>query len=264
MPGRILCACLGGVGLLAPLHAQPSHGCQNSKAAEEMAKGIGAFKQAQYPQAVDHFRSAVELDVGCTTARLYLATAYMQQFIPGADAPENLAMAAAAEEQFDKVLERDPVNELALASLASLSFNEQKLDEATIWYTKLTQVKPDNKEAFYTLGVIAWTRSYKPIAEAREKLRMKPDAPGPIQDARVRLELRVNYLPVLEEGMDNIDRALEIDAEYDDAMAYLNLLYRAKADLEDSSEDYRDDVAKADAWFRKTLDTRKAKAERKR
>ena len=46
-------------------------------------------------------------------------------------------------------------------------------------------------------------------------------------------------------------------------MAYLNLLYRAKADLEDSPQGYRDDVAKADAWFQKVIDTRKAMAERK-
>jgi hypothetical protein len=45
-------------------------------------------------------------------------------------------------------------------------------------------------------------------------------------------------------------------------MAYLNLLYRAKAELEDSPQGYRDDVAKADTWIQKTLDTRKAKAER--
>jgi len=90
-----------------------------------MAKGIGAFKQAQYPQAVDHFRSAVELDVGCTTARLYLA---------------------AVREQFDKVLERDQDNALALASAASLSFNEQKLDEATIWDT--SPVGPEHAVEF--------------------------------------------------------------------------------------------------------------------
>ena len=46
-------------------------------------------------------------------------------------------------------------------------------------------------------------------------------------------------------------------------MAYLNLLYRAKADLENSPQGYRDDVAKADVWFQKVIDTRKTKAGRK-
>jgi tetratricopeptide (TPR) repeat protein len=264
MTTRILCAFLAGAGLIAPLQAQPGRDCRNSQAAQEMAKGIGAFKQAEYAKAVEHFRSAVELEAGCTNARLYLATAYMQQYIPGLDSAENLAMADAAREQFDSILKQEPDNEIALASLASLCFNQKKLDEATTWYKKLVLVKPDNKEAFYTLGVIAWTRSYEPIRKARQNLGMKPDDPGPIKDDEVRRELRVNYLPVLEEGLDGLDRALAIDGEYDDAMAYLNLLYRAKADLEDSPQDYRDDVAKADEWFRKVLETRKAKAERKR
>ena len=46
-------------------------------------------------------------------------------------------------------------------------------------------------------------------------------------------------------------------------MAYLNLLHRAKADLENSPQGYRDDVAKADVWFQKIIDTRKTKAGRK-
>ena len=46
-------------------------------------------------------------------------------------------------------------------------------------------------------------------------------------------------------------------------MAYENLLYRQKADLEDSPEAYRHDIDKANDFFQKTIDTRKAKAERK-
>jgi Tfp pilus assembly protein PilF len=76
---------------------------------------------------------------------------------------------------------------------------------------------------------------------------MKPDEPGPIKSGEVRIALRGSYLPVIEEGMGNLDKALALDAEYDDAMAYINLLYRAKADLDDSPESYRDDIAQADA-----------------
>src|ERR1035441_5313336 len=89
MTTRLLCACLAGAGLIAPLQAQTGRGCQNAQAAEEMAEGVGAFKQAEYAKAVDYFRAAVESDAGCIQARLYLATAYMQQYIPGADAREN-------------------------------------------------------------------------------------------------------------------------------------------------------------------------------
>ena len=34
----------------------------------------------------------------------------------------------------------------------------KKLDEAKEWYTKLAEVEPTNKEAFYSLGVITWAK----------------------------------------------------------------------------------------------------------
>ena len=45
-------------------------------------------------------------------------------------------------------------------------------------------------------------------------------------------------------------------------MAYENLLYRQKADLEDSPEAYRADMEAADKFFARTIEIRKVKAER--
>jgi Tfp pilus assembly protein PilF len=101
-----------------------------SQARVQLNKGVQAFKSALYPAAVECFKTAVNYDPTFATARLYLATAYMQQYIPGADSPENMQMATAAYDQFQKVLAQDPKNELAVASIASLLFNEKKLDDA--------------------------------------------------------------------------------------------------------------------------------------
>jgi protein TonB len=43
-------------------------------------------------------------------------------------------------------------------------------------------------------------------------------------------------------------------------MAYLNLLIRERADLRDTKEEYAADVAVADEWVQKVLDTKRAKA----
>jgi hypothetical protein len=69
--------------------------------------------------------------------------------------------------------------------------------------------------------------------------------------------------PIIDEGIKDLGESLQLDPEYDDAMAYENLLYRQKADLEDSPEAYKADIDKANDYFQKTLDTRKIKAERK-
>jgi tetratricopeptide (TPR) repeat protein len=97
---------------------------------------------------------------------------------------------------------------------------------------------------------------------ARNKLGMKPDEPGPFKDKKVREELRAKYWDMIEDGIKNLKKALEIDPEYDDAMAYLNLLYRERADLQENVADYKKDIEEADNWINKTLETRKVKAER--
>ncbi len=251
----VLFTIVAGLGLA-------SSACEKLKARDHLNKGVQSFRNARYPDAVEHFKQAVELDPSFSTARLYLATAYMSQFIPGAESPENVQNSKAALDQFTKVLEQDPKNEVAIASIASLYFQQRKLDEAEEWNRKMVAVNPRSKEAHYTLGVIAWTKWLGPDREARNKLNMKPDDPGPLKDKKLREELKVKYMPMLDEGIRNMEKALEIDKDYDDAMAYMNLLVRYRADLLDTPEEYKQASLLADDWVQKALATKKIKAEK--
>src|ERR1017187_6859511 len=85
--------------------------CNKLKSRSQVNEGVQAFKGAQYPQAVEHFKNAVDLDPTFLSAREYLAVAYYQQYIPGAVSPENTQMAEAAYDQFQKVLDQDPKNQ---------------------------------------------------------------------------------------------------------------------------------------------------------
>src|SRR3982750_324242 len=100
-----------GVAVVALL----ASGCQKLKSRDPLNKGGQAFKNAQYADAVESFKTAVELDPNFPTARLYLATAYMQQYIPGAESPENNRMAQAAHDEFMKVLDQNPNDKVAIA-----------------------------------------------------------------------------------------------------------------------------------------------------
>ena len=52
----------------------------------------------------------------------------------------------------------------------------------------------------------------------------------------------------------------QLKENYDDAMAYINLLYRRKAENECGNEDARKaDIATADEWVQKAMAARKAK-----
>jgi Tfp pilus assembly protein PilF len=238
-------------------------GCQKLQARDNLNKGVSAFKNAQYPEAVEFFKRAVELDPNFPTARLYLGTAYMQQYIPGSDTDENNNMAKAAESTFRDVLKDDPKNPTAIAYLASLFLNEKKWDESKSWYDKLTTVDPKSVIGYYSKGFIAWSEWYPAYGTARAQLGMKLEDPGPIKDKKIKEELKAKYWPIIDDGLKNLDMALQVDPEYDDAMAYENLLIRERADLADSKEEYEKQIKTADDWVQKALETKKIKNEKK-
>ena len=182
-------------------------GCEKLKARDNLNKGVQAYKNAQYPEAVERFEQAVQLDPGFATARLYLAMAYYNQYIPDGSS-ENHQNADRAYSEFKKVLQQDPKSDIATQSIASLYFNQRKLDDAEFWYKKSLELDPTSKESYYTLGVIAWTKWFKPWAEARAKLGMKLEDPGPIKDKKVREELSTQYSAVVGEGLRNLQKAL--------------------------------------------------------
>jgi tetratricopeptide (TPR) repeat protein len=246
-------------------------GCDKLKSRDALNHGVQAYKGAKYADAVEFFKTAVQLDPTNVNGRLYLATAYMSQYIPGAESPENLQVAKQAKEEFMKVLEKDPADKTALASLASLSYQQaqgmpdleaklKKLEEAKEWYLKLIAADPQNKEGFYSLAVIDWVKWYAPWMKSRADLGMKPEEPGPIKDKKVKADLQEKYSGIIEDGIKNLQKALDIDPQYDDAMAYMNLLIRERADLNESADQYQKDIATADGWVQKALDTKKMKA----
>ena len=231
---------------------------QDSKA--WLQRGMKAYKTANYPQAVEAFEKAVEFNPDDVTPRLYLALSWYQQYIPGADSPENLDCAHKAQEEFSKVLELAPENIQALQSLASLSFYQKKWDDAISWNKKVISADPQNKQAYYTLGVIAWSQFYPKYGAARAQLGMTPDAPGPLPPSAAKLKLKDEFSAVVNEGIANLGKALEIDPDYDDAMAYMNLLVREQGDLLDTREEWERAAAKGDEWVQRNLETKRKKA----
>jgi tetratricopeptide (TPR) repeat protein len=247
-------------------------GCNKLKSRDDLNKGVNAYKNAKYTDAVGFFKEAIDLDPDNPNARTYLATAYMMQWIPGATSPENLQFATQAREEFNKVLDKNPNETVALASMASLAYNEAdqlpadqkaaKFDEAAGWYTKLVTADPKSRDGFYSLGAIAQKKFYPALMLARLNASMKPDDPGPLKDKKAKAELAAKYSSIVDEGLNNLKKSLEIDPENDDAMAYMNLLIRERADLADDSAAYKAQVAEADGWLQKALDTKKLKQEK--
>jgi len=259
--GRVLTILAALLALLSAV------GCEKLRARDQINKGVQSYKNAKYEEAIGHFQQAVELDPTLLNARLYLATAYMQQYIPGADSPENNRFAEQAIAEFKKVLDANPPKEqkiLALKGIASLYFNMKKMDDAKKYHQMVAELDPNDPEVYYSIAVIDWTQAYQPRLEARAKLGLKPT--DEIKDKKTCADLQKAISAnqaVVEDGIAKLNKAIELRPDYDDAMAYLNLMYRERADLECDNQDARKaDLKNADDWVDKTMATKKAKAEK--
>lgn len=246
-----------------------SVGCSKLRARDQLNKGVTAYKNAKYEEAIDHFQKSVELDPALINAKMYLATAFAQQYIPGADTPENNKMAEQAIEQYQKVLDMNPAREQKVNSakgIAYLYLNMKKFDQAKKFYRIAADVDPNDPEPYYSVGVIDWTACYQPRMEERAKLGLKPDEnlnPKNKDQKKACDELKIKNGPSIQEGIDNLNQAIKLRPDYDDAMAYLNLMYREKADVEcDDLNVRQEDLKTADHWVDQTLITKKAKAEK--
>lgn len=98
------------------------------------------------------------------------------------------------------------------------------------------------------------------LMTARANMGMKPEDPGPLKDKKVWAELKDKYIAMVDDGVKNLQHALDIDKDYDDAMAYMNLLIREKVDLDDTKDQYEPDSKVADGWVQKAIETKKMKA----
>jgi TonB family protein len=147
-------------------------------------------------------------------------------------------------------------------SIASLDLNRKRFEEARADYKKLLEIDPGNRDAYYSIAFTIWSQWYPAYGSARAKLGMRAEDPGPIADLATRNALRAQWWTLLDEGLWNLNRALEIDPMYSDAMAYMNLFIRERADLRDTKDDYVQDVKQADDWVRKALEAKKAQVGR--
>jgi hypothetical protein len=97
----------------------------------------------------------------------------------------------------------------------------------------------------------------------RAELHLQPQ--DPLIDQPACTEVRGTNKNNVEEGIAELANALKLRPDYDDAMAYMNLLYREKADIQcGNPAAYAADLKKADEWVDLTTATKKAKADRGR
>jgi tetratricopeptide (TPR) repeat protein len=240
-------------------------GCQKLKARDQLNKGVQAYKGAKYEEAIGHFQQAVDDDPTLPMARSYLATAYAQQVVPDLTTKENIKTANLAIDNFKKVLDEKPNDVNSMRGIASIYFNIDDFDKAKEWQLKVLQADPQNAEAAYTIGSIDWRLAYRNAVKALRDAGLTDDGEGNLKMPKKTCQaLMQQNTPLVNEGIEYLQKAVDIRPNYDDAMAYLQLSYRRKADLECGNDDARKaDMALVDQWREKAMNTRKANEEQK-
>ena len=69
------------------------------------------------------------------------------------------------------------------------------------------------------------------------------------------------YGSLVDEGIDKLKKSIEIKPDYDDAMAYLNLLFRRKADMVESADERGGYLKQADDLVDKVKEIKQKRAE---
>jgi tetratricopeptide (TPR) repeat protein len=247
-------------------------GCNKLKARDLLNKGVASFKNAQFDAAVEDFKQAKQLDPDLINARLYLATAYASQYIPGAPSDENMRHGQEAIAEYKEVLEKDPNNMSAIDGLASIlyqmagqPFDQNKFEESKKYHEQHIALKPQDPQPYYSIGVIDWALAYRGNTELRSDYN-KEHINKQIKDTDtlppdVRKAYTDKYQQMVDDGITSLKKAIELKPDYDDAMTYLNLLYRRKADMVESSSE-RDNYTKmADDLLDKVKEIKQKRAE---
>jgi beta-lactamase regulating signal transducer with metallopeptidase domain/cell division septation protein DedD len=197
----------------------------------EMKLAGEAYNKGDFKAAVQHFANAVALEPGNFNAKLFLANALMREFFAEREKPDSALMAGARAQYLD-ILAQDPRNKLAMQGAMVVAIDTKQMREAREWALKLIQLDPKDKTAYYTAGFLDWAIVYPEFQRAKQAAGGRPDDYS-ISDASLRKRLRDQFEPHIEEGFRMLQVALQLDPDYFDAMAYMNLLARLKSGLVD-------------------------------
>jgi tetratricopeptide (TPR) repeat protein len=234
---------------------------------KEIELGKEALAQGKYDDAIQHFETANGLVPTNAILQLDLATALAQKYVPGVDSADNIRVADQAISYYERAIDSDTskiASDNAAKGLAFLYAQMNKFDESKDYYGRAKRLNPQDPEPFYLTAVIDWTLASQFRQQERTKLKLKPEDSLAAKSHDVCLVVKEKNSSNLAEALDNLNKALELQPIYPDAMTYMNLVYLEHADIEcDDPTSRKADLKAADDWAKKALLAKQAKSSAK-
>ena len=273
LPAIVRTAAALGVGLAALA------GCDAVRTRTLLNEGNKLYRAQRYEEAIQKYDQILKFAPDHWDANYQVAVSWLASYHPGSAHPKDVEAADKAilalerlqsleapnDEVVEKVrtfyvgiltdanrtekavdyylglLQKEPGNVQLILQLAQIYAKAGNFDGAYEYYGKRADLEPNNKEAWYTLGVVCWERSYR-------------------GEQMISREERAE---VVEKGLQAMEKALALDADYFDALSYTNLLYREKAKV--LANDGRLEEAQvawqsAESFVKRALEVRKKQA----
>ena len=223
-------------------------------------EGARAYKDGRFPDAEEKFRTAYELDPTQKNAPVFIARAIQQQYKPGVQTPENLAIGERAVAEYQKILDREPGNEDAYKAIVFL-YGQMKRDEkVNEMLATRAQNGPTPKAKAEALTILAskqWQCSYD-VTEQKEN-KTTENRPDKILIHYRKPSNQADYEKAQQcttEGLKLAEQATSVDPENPNAWSYKANLLREKSKLAEMAGDA---TAKADfdKQYNAALETQK-------
>ena len=246
-------------------------GCNKLKSKQEIKKGNEFFKAEQYQTALASYQEALRLDPNEKKLHKNIGLAYMGMYNPGSKHPKDLEYASKAIDHLRTYTEAYPADRKAREFMVSMYLSTERFDEAIAFYQTLVQESPNDVKAMQSLAQMYFKKG--DVDNALKWLRRRLDAEtSPEAKAEVYYFIGVQAWDrsynfpeidpverarIVEEGVDALNKALQIKPDYFEALSYLNLLYREKAKIDPDPVKKQEFTDTANRYLQQALELRK-------
>ncbi len=234
------------------------------RAKNALNEGARAYKDGRFPDAEARFREAYELDPSQRNAPVFIARAVQQQYKPGVQTPENVAVGERAVAEYEKILQANPANEDAYKAIVFLygqMKRDEKVNELLLQRASSGPTPKARAEALTILASKQWNCSYE-ITEQKEN-KTTENQPNRILIKYRKPANQADFDKAQQcttEGLRLAEQATSLDADNPNAWSYKANLLREKSKLAEMAGDA---TAKADLdkQYESALETQKRLSE---
>ena len=136
---------------------------------------------------------------------------------------EDSGLYTEAQEVLLQVTQTRPEDPTAFLQLAGFYRRNEQFEQTIDAVRRRAELEPDNPEAYYTIATYYWEKAFRDFTLSEDQ--------------------EMEYVML---GLAEADKALELNADYIEALTYKNILLRMQANLTDNIGDRNDLIARAD------------------